>query len=413
MVAGCIAVFGLFLAPEKKVNDTAPAITGRSGEISASSELLNLRAASEFYRYEIEKHPDKVRNYIQLAQLYLQQARIMGRHHFFVTKAETLIDQALDRDPENFAAITTRALLKMQFHHFEEARELAQRAIAQNSFDALSWGLLSDALKELGDYDGAVKACDKMLRFRPDLRSYSRAAHLREIHGDLDGACQAMKLACEAGVSGLESRAWALYQLGQLYFKAGKLDTAGYIYQGILEERPDYPYAFSGLAQIRKSMKEYEAAIQLTLRAYEISPEHKFLEQLAELYGLSEQVGKAENLTQMVFAAFNQHEEQGWIVNLEYARFCAAQEIRLDEALRRIKIEYQRRPKNIDVVETYARILLKTSRASEANQIIKSALQGHANNARLNSVADLIAAKAAHFDQDNLLSAHRNLSTME
>ena len=105
-----------------------------------------------------------------------------------------------------------------------------------------------------------------MLSIRPDLRSYSRAAHLREVHGDITGARRAMKLACDAGVIGLETRAWTLYQLGNLYLKEGKLDTAEYIYKGILEERADYSYALSGLAQIRSANKDYKSAIQFMLQ---------------------------------------------------------------------------------------------------------------------------------------------------
>ena len=49
---------------------------------------------------------------------------------------------------------------------------------------------------------------DKMVSIRPDLRSYSRISYLREIHGDMPGAIEAMKMAIQAGYPGYEDRAW-------------------------------------------------------------------------------------------------------------------------------------------------------------------------------------------------------------
>ena len=370
-----------------------PNIGKRWGEVTASSDFLNLQKAAEHYRFEIRHNPDLVKNYVQLAQLYLQQARISGRHHEYVAKAGKLLDEALSREPENFEAMITRASIMLKLHRFEEAKELANNAIAKHSFNAFSWGVLSDALKELGDYQGAVRACDKMLSIRPDLRSYARAAHLREIHGDIHGALQAMKMACEAGVAGLENRAWALYQMGALYVKEGKLDTAEYIYQGLLDERPNYPFAFSGLAQICSARADYENAIQLLLRAYEVAPEHEFMEKIIEIYRASGKTQTADNLVEMVLAAFRQHEEQGWDVNLEFARFCTNENIYLDEALIRIEEEYHRRANNIDVLETYARVLYKKDRAKEAAPLIKKALELNKSDPELNYLSGKIAEK--------------------
>lgn len=413
-----IAIVSYFSIQNRQAIQRLPDISKRSGEVTASSELLNIQKAAEFYRYEIRQNPDIAKNYVQLAQLYLHQARITGRHHQYVAKAQKLLDEARSREPENFETIMTEALVMLTLHRFEEARELANRAIAKNSFSAFSWGVLSDALKELGDYEGAVKACDKMLSIRPDLRSYSRAAHLREVHGDIAGARQAMKLACDAGVIGLETRAWTLYQLGNLHLKEGKLDTAEYIYKGILEERADYPYALSGLAQIRSANKDYKNAIQFMLQAYEIFPEHEFMEMIIEIYRASGQTKRVENLAVTVLEGFKQHEDQGWNVNLEYAGFCANHDIYLDQALTRIETEYRRRPNNLDVLETYAWVLYKNARAQEAVPIIKKALQINKRDALLNYRAGMIASKLGEHKQakdylETALSINPSLTVAE
>ncbi len=79
-----------------------------------------------------------------------------------------------------------------------------------------------------------------MLSIRPDLRSYSRAAYLREINGDIDGAVDALLKAANAGVAGQENRSWVLFNLGKLLTDQGKLDSANYIFKSILDERPSF-----------------------------------------------------------------------------------------------------------------------------------------------------------------------------
>ena len=64
---------------------------------------------------------------------------------------------------------------------------------------------------------------------RPGLASYARASYLRELHGETGGAIEAMRMAADAGATGKESRAWALYQLGNLYLNENQPDTAAFL----------------------------------------------------------------------------------------------------------------------------------------------------------------------------------------
>ncbi|HEX7332829.1 MAG TPA: hypothetical protein VF290_15095, partial [Pyrinomonadaceae bacterium] len=45
---------------------------------------------------------------------------------------------------------------------------------------------------------GAVQAAQRMIDLRPDSSSYARVSYLRELHGDTEGAIQAMTLALKA-----------------------------------------------------------------------------------------------------------------------------------------------------------------------------------------------------------------------
>ena len=114
-------------------------------------------------------------------------------------------------EPNNFEALTFKALIHLSQHHFTEGLEVAERAKKINPYNAFIHGILVDANVELGNYTAAVAAADKMISIRPDLRSYSRISYLREIHGDYKGAIEAMQLAVDAGVPGEEGTEWARF----------------------------------------------------------------------------------------------------------------------------------------------------------------------------------------------------------
>jgi tetratricopeptide (TPR) repeat protein len=96
-----------------------------------------------------------------------------------------------------------------------------------------------------------------MISIRPDIRSYSRISYLREIHGDPEGAIEAMKLAVDAGQPGAEGTEWARVQLGKLYEQTGELKYAEMNYAISLQNRPNYPYALAGLARLAVAAKDF------------------------------------------------------------------------------------------------------------------------------------------------------------
>lgn len=376
-IAGFLAVWlgAYFLHQKPRVEKPLPGLTARLGDAGASAEFLNARKAVEYYQYEIRRKPEVAENYVQLAQIFLQEARVTGRHHEYFPPAQEMLEKALRLNPDHFEALATKAAMLLTLHYFEEAKQLAELAQTRAPKVAFVYGVLCDALLELGDYEGAVKACDEMLSLKPDLRAYARAAYLRELHGDREGAVHAMKMACDAGVFGQENRAWALYQLGRLYFNQGRPDTAAYIYRGILEERPNYAYALAGLAQISSARGNVEEAIDLFKQAYRVLPDHGFLESLAGLYRSNGLTEKANETIKMVMENFAQHEEQGWNIDLEYARFCGDHDLNLDEALRRSKRDHARRPNNIDALSVHAWLLHKNGKTAEALPLMEQAMR--------------------------------------
>jgi tetratricopeptide (TPR) repeat protein len=374
------SAIGAYFGLQKKQAAEPPTISRRSGETSPSSEFLNAQRSVDYYREQIRLKPDVAKNYIELAQLFMQEARVTGNHHEYIPKARVLLESALRIAPNDANALLTQATLFMTLHQFNNARTLAERCVVMNPYNPAAYGVLCDALTELGEYDRAVAAADKMTATRPDLRSYSRVSYLRELHGDLDGAIEAMRLAADAGVRGQENRAWVLQNLGVLLLQKNATADAERIFRGILEERPNYPYALSGLARIKAMTGDPFKAVDLLLTALHTTPEHAFMEQIADVYLAMGETKTAQEMENKALEAFRQHEQEGWNINREYAAFCLNHNIHLPEALQRTEADYKERPHNIDVLDTYAYALHKNGRTQEAVQLVKQMLRLNSMN---------------------------------
>lgn len=360
-------------AAERPAAFTVPTLMARGD--GSDKEFGKMKAHWEKLSARIASNANDIDAYTELAQLFMQEARITGRHHEYVPQARLLLDEALRRRSNDFNALITKGSLLMTLHQFEEAKEITERAVAQNPYSAFAYGVLCDALVELGEYDAAARACDTMLSRRPDLRSYARASYVRELFGDRKGAIDAMMMAADAGAVGTEERSWTLYNLGNLFLHQGKLDTAAFIFNGILEERPNYAYALSGLAMTKRARGNHAEAIELLVKASQLSNEHLFIEQLSDLYLAMGSKESARTMEEKVIEAFKQHEAGGWNVDREWALYCANHAIDLPGALARAKRELGRRPDNIDVQETYAWALFKNGRAAEAIPYIEKAMR--------------------------------------
>ena len=131
---------------------------------------------------------------IALASLAVLVAVIVGLR----SPAEDALNRSPAVGPDNYNALKLRAKLQLTNHQFAEALETARRAQTFRDDDHDVWGMITDALVETGDLAGAVRAAQRMVDLRPDSSAYARISYLRELHGDTEGAIQAMTLAVKA-----------------------------------------------------------------------------------------------------------------------------------------------------------------------------------------------------------------------
>jgi tetratricopeptide (TPR) repeat protein len=348
----------------------------------------------------IGTNPDDTKSRIDLASLYIREARATGNYMYYDIAAMKYVNEVLEKDPQNFEALTFKSLLYLSQHHFADGLAIAEKAKQVNSYNAFVYGILVDGNTEMGNYAAAIGNADKMVSIRPDMRSYSRISYLREIHGDYPGAIDAMKLAVDAGAPGDEATEWTRVQLGHLYENTGDLKSAEMNYLIALQYRPGYAYAIAGRARIAMASKDYNKAIAYYLQADSLVNDYSFKEQLAEVYQLTGQKNKANQLNEWLINAMNKDAESSKNDNNigHYAdRELAYTYLRMgdyNKALEHAIAEYNRRPANIDVNETMAWVWYSKGDYEKALPFLEVAMKTKSNNPVLLCRAGLIYAKA-------------------
>lgn len=205
---------------------------------------------------------DKVRDDpLGQARLRIREARLTGDPGFY-TLAESALDCALLRSPEDAEAKRLRVHLLIQFHRFAEA-EVAAKALLGGptpSATFLDYALYGDALMEQGELDAAGVAYQSGVDIRPGLEMYDRIGWLRWLWGDVPGALEMQALAVSAGSSrDPEPFAWVLTRMGWLHVINGQ--PAPEIEQA-LSLLPDYPPARFARGRIRLQAGDSVGAAQ-------------------------------------------------------------------------------------------------------------------------------------------------------
>ena len=180
-------------------------------------------------------------------------------------------------------------------HEFAGALQLAAKLNHQVPDDVTVYGYLADANAELGNYKDAVGAAQWMLDLRPgNVAGLTRAAYMRELHGDLAGALELMQAALDATpMQEAEDRAWLLTQMSHLHLLDGELEKASTYSNGALAVFPHYHYALGALGQVRMAQHRYEEAASLFEQRYRSAPHAENLFALAQALRLAGKDGEA------------------------------------------------------------------------------------------------------------------------
>ena len=389
----------------------------RTAALAASKEWPATKAKAEGLIKKLAEKPDDIKSETELASIYVEEGRVTGDYSYYNKATLRVVNRILKKEPDNFEALIFKSLVYLNAHRFAEARDIAERARNINPNESFVYGLLCDANVEMGNYDMAVKMADQMNMIKPSLNAYARVSYLREIYGQVPGAIDAMKMAVQAGMPGMEQTAWALEKAGRLYENEGNLDSAKIEYEIALDERPDYAFAMADMGRIEMAKKNYQEAIEDFTKAKDIVADFSFFDALTDLYRLTGNTAKADENAKIVVKMLENSEEMsggaddiGHNANRElaYAYLKAGQN---DKALDRAEAEYKIRPDNIDVDEMMAWTAYKNNKYTDASKYIQGALKTNSANPTLLYRAGLIKIKAG--DKDNGMALLNKAATID
>jgi len=336
----------------------------------------------------IRNFPTASEGYNQLAAAYMQKARETGSFDFN-TKAESALNQSLQLDPNDNSTLTLHATLLLTFHRFKEALAEAKRAQQSVPDNAEIYGVMTDALVELGDYPEAIKTAQTMMNLRPDAAAYSRTSYLRALHGDLEGAIEAMRVAVKAAnPSNAENACWFRVYLGQELIAAGNKIEGERELDIALEILPNYHLALAAKGKARAAAGDFEQAIDFYKRAQTRVPLPETAIALGDLYT---KVGKQDE-AQRQYALVDFIERTsavGSTYSRQLALFWSDHDMKLDEALEIMQREREGRA-DIYTSDALAWCLYKKGKFSEAETAIEQATRLGTRDARIFYHAGLI-----------------------
>jgi tetratricopeptide (TPR) repeat protein len=325
-------------------------------------------------RQLIEKNPKNFEAYNSLALALSRRARETSDVNYYA-QAEDALRQSFAISPDNFDGARIHVWLLLGRHEFAAALDEAKKLNKRLPDDVMTYGFLTDANVELGNYKDAEKSAQMMLDLRPgNLPALTRAAYLRELFGDVDGSLELMNMALESTAPGeVEDRAWILTQMAHLELSAGKTtDAERYLQQSLLLF-PGYHYALGTLAKVRIEQKRYDQAVQLLEQRYQAASHAENLFDLAEALQFA---GRSED-AKKAFAEFEQksllESNRGDNSNRELIFYYADYAHQPTKSLEVAQKEFARRH-DVYTLDAYAWALHVNGRNQEARKEIEEAL---------------------------------------
>jgi hypothetical protein len=188
----------------------------------------------------------------------------------------TLAGIAADTLEQSFALHAEARLLRGHVlhaqHRFADAEKVARTLTAEQP-GAAAYALLGDALYDQGQISASAEAYQHMVDLKPGLDSYSRAANIRWIRGDLAGAIELQTLAVRSGGPGDSGAlAWSLVRLGQLVWQQGDADETLALVHRALELVPDFQPALLLKGRVLLASGQPTEALVPLAHAAEIFP---------------------------------------------------------------------------------------------------------------------------------------------
>jgi predicted Zn-dependent protease len=225
-----------------------------------------------------------------------------------------------------------------------------------------------------------------MVAIRPDLRSYSRVSYLREIHGDITGAKQALEMAINAGYPGQDETSWAMHTYTEFLMRYNENTNAKKLCEMALSERPNYPFTIANQAEISLKEGKSKEAEQLLNNAISIIPEVGFYITLAEIYKSQNRTTELQKIKTEILSMLQDDVSSGHNMDLEYAYVYQSLFDDHATAISYAKKEFEKRPDNIDVNRILAQLYKESNDPRMTERHYKKAVATNSKHPDLSEI---------------------------
>jgi tetratricopeptide (TPR) repeat protein len=341
------------------------ALTGAAGGVGAST-LASLEA-------QVHAQPRDARLLTELGFAYQLRWRETADPSY-LPRSEAALRRAARFGVDDADATLGLGSLALIQHEFRAALRYGRAARALLPGSSRPYGVIGDALVELGRYDEAFAAFERMVTLRPSLASYARIAYARELVGDREGAVEAMRLALDAAAGQPEPTAWAHVELAKLELALGRMPFARRHARAALHVSPGYPSAHVELARIDAAAGRLDAAVAGARRAADAIPSSQSLALLADLLERDGRTAEARRQRETIAVVDRLLEANGIQVDLESAVTRADNRTRPNETVELARRARATRP-SIYGDDALAWGLARAGRCAEAVPLARRALR--------------------------------------
>ena len=329
-----------------------------------------LAASITALQADLQRLPGNYRAWSDLGLAYVQQARLTADPGLYA-RAEGAFDRSLAvRPKDNDTALTGKASLAAARHDFAGALALTDQALAINDYSATTYAVRSDALTELGRYDQARAAIERVQDLRPGVDGLTRASYAYELRGDRVQASRLLEEAVADATAPVDV-AFAQYYLGELAWNSGDLVAATAAYDAGLTADPAYLPLLAGRAKVLAARGRTAEATAQYRAVVERLPLPEYLVAYGELLQATGQQQAADEQYAVLRATQQLYAANGQDVDTELAVF-EADHGTPAAAVASARKAYAKRPDAIFTQDAYAWALHAAGRSKEALPIAKA-----------------------------------------
>lgn len=372
------------------------AVPAPSAPVSSDEEQND--AGARFLADRVKRDPENFVALNMLAGYHLQRLRETGSLDY-LDRAQRAARASLAALPAERNAGGLAALAQTEYaaHEFTKARDHALRLTQLDPGKSGPYGTLGEALVELGDYDGARVAFQKMTSLSSGTGTETRLARLALLDGEPAVAKRhyfnAISYALALPDPPRETLAWCRWQMGETAFSVGDYPAAEEDYRAALTTFPGYFRALASLGRVQAARGDLPGAIKSYEHAVNIIPDPSFVAALGDLYQMAGRKQEAAAQYALVEAIGHLSTLNGTLYNRQLALFYADHDRKPSQAYASAVREYAVR-RDIYGADALAWTALKAGKLAVAQKAIREALRIGTRDAKLDYHAGMIARAA-------------------